>query len=622
MNSRLFSRVLCAALFVLPATAYAQQSPAPAPSATPEIAHVTTSDRSDETLKNVSRTTYVVTKSEIVERGYRSVGEALASIPGVEIFQYGARGAAVSFGLRGSNSSQTVVLVDGMPAAGSFSNTANLAAFSTTGVERIEVVEGGGTTLYGSGAVGGVINIITQSQSAQPAAMLRLGSFGDRQLSVEGDGFGFERVQAQNAYGLPPNATLGTQRLYSDYSATTAHAGFDRALSAATTASVRASITGDQLGAPGSTSYYAPFSREKDLDANVQLGLAHRSARAQFTAQLGAARQSIDFGCTAPACSFVFSSVDTEGRTDLSLRDAVDEGGGRLLYGVDLARGVVHSDDGAGDAATNAVSQSAAYVQQTWQSHRGDRVYAGFRGERDASLGGQYSPSFGFTRVLGPDFTLKGNVARAFRAPNASELYFPFYGNPALRPERSSVGDLTLTDGAILGGASLGWFFNYSRDLIVPDLATFTAQNEAQGSIGGFTFALRTLPLNRFTTSLGITDLYRAQAFDASGATHRIPNDPVLNATLDLTYRGLPSGLLSDAGVRMRVVGKRGAVDTTLPLFDQPAAASRLDAYARFRLTRGALLTLRGANLGNERYAEIPGYPMPGRSFALELSTR
>jgi len=623
--TRLYVRALCAAIFLSTAGATAlAQSPSGVPSASPppEIAHVVTSNRADDTLSNVSRTTYVVSKTEMIRRGYRTVGDAIAALPGVELFSYGAVGSAVSAGLRGSSTPQTLVLVDGMPAAGTFGGTVNLGAFSTAGVERIEVVEGGGTTLYGTGAVGGVINIITQSRTSEPFAALRLGSFGDRQARFEGGGFGFERVVSNNAYGLPNNPVFGPQRSFSDYEATTAHAGFDRKIGSHTTAGVRATFGSDHIGVPGSSSFYAPFSREDDTNAETQLSVVHEWTRARGTLQISGSRQTIAFGCTDPACSFVSSALNSEGRVDVSLRNAVEQGNGRIVYGVDLAHGTVRGDDGTGDISSNALSQTAAYLQQTWETGNGNRIYAGLRAERDASLGGQYSPSAGFTQRVASNLVLKGNIARAFRAPNASELYFPFYGNPSLQPERSRVGDLTLNDSAIAGGASLGWFFNFSQDLIVPDLTTFTAINKDQAAISGFTLTVRTLPLNHITAALNLTDLYRAQGFDQSGMMSRLPNDPVINGTLDLTYVAAQRSLVTEAGLRMRVVGNRGDVSFTAPSFDQAVGYSNLDAYVRARLGAHALLTLRGYNLGNERYAEIGGYPMPGRAFAVELSTR
>src|SRR5215469_13145134 len=124
-------------------------SPTPSPSASPipEIAHVVTSDRNDESLTRATRVTFVVTKDQITRNGYRNVGEALQKVPGVEMTSYGSIGQLVSYGIRGSSSSQVLVLVNGLPAPGTFSSSVNLGQFSTAGVSRIEVVEGGGSTL-------------------------------------------------------------------------------------------------------------------------------------------------------------------------------------------------------------------------------------------------------------------------------------------------------------------------------------------------------------------------------------------------------------------------------------------------------------------------------------------
>jgi outer membrane receptor protein involved in Fe transport len=80
--------------------------------------------------------------------------------------------------------------------------------------------------------------------------------------------------------------------------------------------------------------------------------------------------------------------------------------------------------------------------------------------------------------------------------------------------------------------------------------------------------------------------------------------------------------LVDSLGVSMRLAGDRGFVDRTAALFDQPAAFTSVDAYARLRASENLLVTLRGYNLGNERYAAVAGFPLPGRSFIIELSTK
>ena len=608
---------LCAALAVAP-------SPSPSASPLPDIAHVYTTDRTDETLRNATRTTYVITHAQIARLGYRTVGEALQSVPGVDALPYGPLGSSVNYGIRGSSTAQVLVLIDGMPAPGSFDNSVELGNLPTTGVQRIEIVEGGGSTLYGSGAIGGIINIITQRRS-QTRASIESGSLGERRLEVDTPYLQFSRTMAANAFTLPDAAP----RPDDDYASSALHAGGSRRIGAFDVA-LRAGIVADHLGAPGVYGFESPTSRENDLNADANVTASRKGAQSETTLQLAGTRQQITFACDArdPNCYQPVPSLDTESRLDASVRNAVSGANEQLLYGVDLARGTARSDAG-GPISIDSLAQAAAYAQQK-VSERWGSFYYGMRGERDGALGGEFSPSAGVLLRLSNDIAFKANLATAFRAPNASELYYPGYGNPALSPERAKVADLRITDERVLGGASLGWFANRTNDLIVPtpvkagstcvlDSASFTYEpcNVDRAFIEGLTFEVRTPRYGGFTTSLDLTDLYRAQNVDART---RLPNQPVVTANLRLDYTGGAASVLDAWGVRMHSAGASGAVDPALPLFYQPAPYTTVDAYVRVRAGRNLLLSLRGYNLGNERYAAVGGFPMPGRSFALEAS--
>jgi len=616
--------VLLAALRVLAAAVVSfSPSPSPSPSPLPQIAHVVTSDRSDETLRNSVRTTYVVSADDIARNGYRTVADALENVPGVEIAAYGPIGTQVDYGIRGTSSAQVLVLIDGQPAPGGLADSVELGTLSTAGVARVEVVEGGGSTLYGTGAIGGIINVITNG--ATPAnATLRYGTFDDTELHAQGAGFTFDRVVAANNYALPPDSIggiPGPATRNSPYQGTTARYGFDRALGAVDV-SLRTSLESDNVGVNGPYPNFSSTSFEDDVNEDGVLTLALRRARSNASLSLDGGRQQILFDCNESIdanCYQSTASLDTEVRSGLSLRDVINGGNERTIYGVDLSRGVVRGDDGEGDTSTNALAQSAAYVQQTWTLAR-DEFYAGLRGERDGSLGGEFSPSIGGRFDLSNALTLRANAATAFRAPNASELYFPFYGNPDLVPERAKVGDLTLSDDRVLGGVAFGWFDNYTRELIVADPANnYLPENVNHAHLEGLTFDAQTLPRHGISATLNATDLYLAQDLDTQT---RLPNDPVFSLNLGLVYRGGARAWLSEAGISERAIGARGAVDPAQPLFYQPAAYSDLTAYTGFRLASKMLLTIRGYNLGNERYAEVSGYPMPGRTFAVELTAK
>ncbi len=586
-------------------------SPSPSPSAQPpEITHVVTTDRVDETLQNTTRTTYVVSAAQIARHGYRTVGDALASIPGVEINRYGPIGANVSYGIRGSSSAQVLVLIDGVPAPGGFANSVQFGTMSTAGIHRIEVVEGGGSTLYGAGAIGGIINVITSEPRAF-SSDLRYGTFDDAQLRVQAGGFSAERVVANNGYDQHPNG---------DYEATTLRYGAKRTFGNLGVA-FNASAENDRLGAPGPYPAFSTTSREADVNQLASVQFSLKRPHATPTLQIFASKQQITFACDAtsdPNCFFPVPALNTETRTGLSFRNAVSSSNARTIYGIDLSRGVVRGDDGAGDISSDALAQSAAYVQENWQLPHGN-IYAGLRGERDGSLGGELSPSAGYRVALG-ETLLKVNLAHAFRAPNASELYFPGYGNPSLVAERAVTGDVALSDAHVLGGVTLGWFSNYTKNLIIANPNdNYAPENVAQARMQGFTLDARTKPLHGTRATVSVTDLYRAE--DLYLQT-RLPDDPVFSVDLGLEFLGGPRSNFNDAGISVRSVGARGAYDPTQPPFFQAVPYTTVDAFARFNLSRRVRLALRGYNLGNERYAEVAGYPMPGRSFAVEVTTK
>lgn len=614
-----------ASFFLTTGIAYAEL-PAATSSPAPEIVHTVTTDRSETTLRNATRTTYVVTREAIERNGYRTVGDALTSVPGVEIEHYGTVGENVSYGIRGSSSAQVLVLIDGLPAAGTLSNSVQFGTISTAGVERIEVVEGGGSTLYGSGAIGGIINIITDSSHAAPYARAALGTFNDRELLASTHGFSLERIVSDNAFALPPSATPGNPavRDNSAYRTTTLRYAVDgHAFNGA--ANVRLSAESDHLGAAGMFPYYSATSVEDDVNLNGAATLTHVTANARRTIQLGGERQRIAFGCdlaTDTNCYQSQTSISTESRVFFNMRNVVTHEQSRTIFGADLSRGFVRSDDGNGDLAFNVLSQTAAYAQQTY-IHGNTSWYAGLRGERDGSLGGEFSPSIGVRTELQPGVLLRVNAATAFRAPNASELYFPGYGVATLRPERAVVGDASIEDTTLLGGARLSWFTNNSRDLIVavPDISgMYHPQNVATALLQGVTLDVATRPSHGVTTGLTLTDLYAARN-RLTGS--RLPNDPVFATSLHLDVAANRHSSFAGAGVAFNAQGSRTpGFDPTQPLFYQSGPYATVDAYARMRVAGNAVLTIRGLNLGNERYAQVSGYPMPGRSMLVELSTR
>lgn len=619
MFRSLWLRAFCAAaLLFIPARSLAQTpSPTPSPSAVPEIGHVVTSDRSDETLRNAARTTYIVSKSELIRRGCRTIADAIETLPGVNIFRYGSTGALAGVALRGSTSSQVLVLIDGLPAGGAQTGTLDLNSISTSGVDRIEVVEGGGSTLYGAGSIGGIINIITKPLEGNAAIDLRTGSFGEQLIRIETAHLAYERETAANTFAYP-----GGTRTDADSESTSLRANFAHD-STHLRSEFSAGITDHHLGVPGSIpATFSAASRQNSVDRNVRAAFTLHHARAQTILELGGATQQELFACSNPAdpnCFTPLGSVNTDSHVQASFRNTVSYDRGKLVYGVDFSRGVARIDDGGGSGSGSAVilgapyAQSALFAQQTWDTSASTRVYGGLRAERDGNLGGILAPSAGLVTRLNPTLTLRANFATAFRAPTVEDLYYPVYSNPHLQAERERVADLRLSDAALLGGTSLTWFTSSTHNKIVTD-ANFIPHNVGHASISGVTAETRTKPFNHLVLRLSATDLYRAQDTDnnvrISGA------GPVLSVTSELGYIGDARAPVESAGIMAINKAPQFYAFGTAPEF------TRIDAYLRLRVARNALLSLRASNLGNESIAEVPGYPQPGRALSLELSTR
>jgi outer membrane receptor protein involved in Fe transport len=176
---------------------------------------------------------------------------------------------------------------------------------------------------------------------------------------------------------------------------------------------------------------------------------------------------------------------------------------------------------------------------------------------------------------------------------------------------------------------TVGWFTNRTSQLIVATVVgvdptsgfqIYAPQNVAHAFMQGITLDAATKPVHGFSATLRATDLYRADNIDAGT---RLPNDPTISADLVLNYVARPLGAFDGAGVALHAEGSR-AWSTLFPepAFEQSFGYQTIDAFARFRLSSHVLLTLRGYNLGNARYAEVSGYPMPPARFALQLTTK
>ena len=464
---------LAPALAVAPVPALAQalsaappQAPAPdeagAVAATTVDQVVVTADRAATPLDQVGQQVTVLTLPQIRLDQETDVADILARTPGVTVDRNGGPGQTTSLFIRGAESDQTVVLVDGVKvndpsAVGAGYDFANLL---TGDISRIEVLRGPQSTLYGSEAIGGVVNIITQD-ATRPLQ-------GDAQ--AEGGSYGTAYVKG----GLGGKDGPATWRIGAYYNSTDSVSAFDRALGG------READGFHTAGVSGRLSY--------DLTPDVQL-----DERAYYTASR-AEFDGYDRPVVPPALYSSFGDDDEFGRTqqvvdytglnvslldgrlknrlayeynELDRRDEEPNGlyGGKSTFdgvgrsntldyegiyaiasGYDLTFGAqdekssFDTSDYGGPAAKANASIDSGYAQLKGVVASGLTLTGGVRYDAHSAFGDHVTGQASAAWVVQPGTILRASFGQGFKAPSLYQLY-SLYGTPSLRPEEANGWD-------------------------------------------------------------------------------------------------------------------------------------------------------------------------------------
>lgn len=645
----LFAFLACATIASIGTIGPARAEPTAEASALPEIARVVTSDRRSAPIGESSRPTFVVDRSRIEAYGARTVAEALVGVPGVELFSYGAFGSLTNYGIRGAGSESTLVLIDGIPITDPTTGSVQLGQLSTVGIDRIEVVESGSSTLYGTSAVGGVINVVTRVPRGTYLAA-STGSFADRDLRASVGtgqvGLDYERHVATNAYGYPaltyspsscssfasgPCKFPAGVRTNGNGDETTVRLNADVAISSHLRVRARVDDAVTQAGFPGRLDFLSTTATGSNAMKSALVDIEKTSAHDTLTVSVGGSQTRSTF-VDLPT-NFGESDVYS-GRTQFSIRDAISGKHTDAVIGVDLAResgsfsfpttpDFASSSPTAPPIAAFGVgakrSLSAAYVQIGSTLRPGARLTAGLRAENDAPFGSVLAPSFGGVIRTGK-VRFAGDIGETFRVPTLQDLYYPGASNPNLRPEKSSNADATIAFDTATASYSVGYFGRSGSNFIVFDPVAFVPVNARRAQTAGLVFTATSRALAGVVVEANYTDLYRALDL-TTGA--RLPRNPVGQASISLRHAMTARDRVGFE-LRYGIVGSDGddAANRTGPAAGTFDAYDSLDANLHVRIARDAVLTLRGTNLGDTRAAPIFGYPAPGRRFAVELSTR
>lgn len=569
---------------------------------------VVTATLREEERDEVPAAVEVIDRAEIRARQATRVHELLATVPGLHLVQLGSPGQQVSLFTRGSRSTQALALWNGIPLNNPYFGDMNWAFLPTEGVERVEVVRGPFSALYGSDAVGGVVHVVTRPE---PGVRLDLeggeGSYGRAALAA-GVERGSLRLEAsghlRRGEGELDNDFFDSEELFVR--------GRWRAAEGLEVG-VLARAHESDAGIPRAGDRATPERTIAWREREVGLPVTYEQGPWRVEGLLSRVAYTSRF--RDPEDPFGFNRADTDSEA-LRGRVVVTRELGPASW---VAAGAEVERLEASDESTFGVNLDAA-SQRTRAlfgqlSHRVGpvRLDVGLRHDDNDVYGSALSPRLGAVWHLSDLVLVRAAYGEAFRAPSLGELFFPGSGNPELEPEESRSVELgvELRPGAWRLGVTA--FETRQRHLIDFDFATFTNRNVGRARSRGLEgqVAYRTA-----LWSVRLAGTYLEAEDRDSGL--RLLRRPREAASLVVTARP-GSWTLTATG---RYVGRRPDIDPLTFARAESPSHMRLDLAARYRLSDRLAPYARVENVADRDYAEALGFPAPGRTLVGGVSVR
>ena len=447
---------------------------------------VITASRTAQLVTNALPSTTLITRADIERSQSADLPTLLRQVAGVEIAQNGGAGSVATAFIRGAESRHALVLIDGVAINNAGFGLAALEHLPLANIERIEVVRGNVSSLYGSAALGGVIQIFTRDGAGATAAnaSAQLGSRGRAQAQVS--------AAMKAEYGTRLTASVaslnddgfnainqalrpGTNPDRDGYSRRSISAG------------VSQDMGGGQIGltvrrATGTTRYDSEFGPATQADEStfVESGAQLRGQWAvapglDFSAAVSQSADKLDAAVTAYP---YFVNSSTRG-SNVGLQWLAAPGH-TLTAGLETQTQSIDSDTVYTRSSRSENTVRVGYIGELAQH----QVQINLRSDRYSDFGDANTWYAGYAYRLSGEWRVQASASTGFNAPTFNDLYYPYGGNATLQPERLRSSEVALQYAQ--GGQSLraAWFNNRFTDLIGND-ANFARVNINRASNQG-----------------------------------------------------------------------------------------------------------------------------------------
>lgn len=566
-----------------------------------------TAQRVEQPITQTVSSVTVLSREDIERGNYTSVAEVLRQVPGISINQQGGRGQTQSLILRGTpRSRHTLVLVDGVRLADSTAGQSSLEHLSVDQIERIEVVRGPRSALYGSDAMGGIVQIFTRgSDDPQTSVTAGVGSFGYYQAGIRTSSWvdDWTRLDAnlsleqEDGFDVQPQAGDDDDDGYRQVTgglALTRYIDNDWSLQGAWSTQQGNTEFDNAFGSGDTTDYlYHRYQAGAEYDGELwgmQLTGAY-SSNQQFTYGQGTDRADAD--------AFVTEQYEVNWLQSRALTSDLE-----LIFGTDLRREDVSASTTAYDVEQR--DTLGAFAGANWAG-RSAMADASARLHSDDQFGEAVTYSLGYRQFLTDSLSASVGLGTAYAVPTFNELYFPGFANPDLEPERSMTAESGVQWDTERFQSGISVFRTWYEDRIVSDPVTFLPDNAGEATVDGIELSAALQQPNGFRADTSL-DYFFTEGDDG---------EPL---------RGVPEYLLrlnveqsiarARVGSAVRVEGERA---------DPNADDGTLNAFATFDL-HGGYEVLSGLNLGarinnvlDADYQTTAGYASAGRNFLLTL---
>ncbi|MDT7042128.1 TonB-dependent receptor plug domain-containing protein [Candidatus Nitronereus thalassa] len=598
---------------------------------------VITATASPTTLSQVPASVTIITREKIVQQQANRLSSILQQVPGIIVDEMGGRGGLSSVYLRGGDPNFTLIMIDGIPLndpSNQRGGSVNLSILTPERIERIEIVRGPASIVYGSDAMAGAINIITRKGQ----------SHSNYQATVEGGQFGYGRstILAQGSakdvlYSGSVAFTRNDEQVEGDRFQNINTGGnlawtYDSSVNVQMTGQfTQSDIRAFPEGSGGSRlSILRATEQRLTKEFLVGITLTHQLSQTwkqQFSSNLFYRQEDVNNpGVLDTARTFrnpptMFTTDFSRYRFLWTLTQAFAEnwklsGGFQLIYedgqrtGTQQLTALGLPTDQRNDFAKTRTTP-AGFLESVWKPFSHTTVTSGLRIDDPQEFSPEVTPRVAMSIQLLPETFVRSSYSEGFKLPSFNALGDPLIGNPSLAPEKSQGWDINVHQELFNKKIQLDLTYFHNRfsnvidlDPILAKQNVFSLVNLSTVITNGVEFELTTLPYPWLEVQAFFTYLNT----DILGLTDSLRNRPNTFGGFILNIR--PNSRLHIRS-ELKAVGKRFDIqipttETTVPSY------YRVDLTATLRVNDSWKIFVAGENLTNVQYEEFLGFEAPG----------